>query len=342
MKYYRGEELGPYNTLGLQARAHARVTVENEGALVAALKWARERSLPVIPLGDGSNIVLAGDLDALVVLQRMHGIEVVATSADKVSLRVAAGENWHALVRWTLQQGYYGLENLALIPGTVGAAPLQNIGAYGVELQSSLLRVHARQIADGKSIELDNAACEFGYRDSVYKRSLRDQVVITAIDLELGLHPGVNITYPAIADYFSQRGIVAPTPQEVFDAVVAIRRSKLPDPLIDPNAGSFFKNPILRIDEAEALGLNFPALPAYPQADGRVKVSAGWMIDQCGWKGFRKESLGVHPEHALVLVNYGNESGPQLLSLAGEIVSSVQHTFGIQLEIEPRVYGLAV
>ena len=342
MKIYRNQELGSCNTLQLQAYADARVTIEDDGALVASLDWARKRNLPVIPLGEGSNIVLAGDLDALVVLQRTRGIEVMATSAGKVCLRVAAGENWHALVHWTLQQGYYGLENLALIPGTVGAAPIQNIGAYGVELQSVFARLHARKIADGKLVELDRTECEFSYRDSVFKRDLRDQFVITAVDIELSLQPDPNITYPAIANYFLQHSVVAPTPQQVFDAVVAIRRSKLPDPITDPNAGSFFKNPLVSADEADALRKKFPVLPVYPQADGTVKVSAGWMIDQCGWKGFQQARHGVHSQHALVLVNYGNESGVQLLSLAREIASAVHDAFGVQLEIEPRIYGLHV
>ena len=340
MKFCLDEALARYNTLRLQARADARVTVESDEDLQTSLSWARERGLPVIALGEGSNIVLAGDLHALVVLQKMRGIEVLTTSADKVKLRVAAGENWHALVQWTLQQGYYGLENLALIPGTLGAAPIQNIGAYGVELQSVLTCVHARQITDGELLEFDNSACEFGYRDSVFKHHMRDKVVITAVEMELDLRPGVNISYPEISNYFARSGIDLPTPQQVFDAVVSIRQSKLPDPVVDPNVGSFFKNPLLQAQEAAALSSKYPALPTYPQADGRVKISAAWMIDQCGWKGFRKERHGVHPEHALVLVNYGNESGSQLLALAGEITATVVQTFGIRLELEPRVYGL--
>ncbi|MDE0949901.1 MAG: UDP-N-acetylmuramate dehydrogenase [Halioglobus sp.] len=339
MKYYHSQDMSPYNTLRLHAQAAAQVAINNDVELVACLEWARVRSLSIVPLGEGSNVVLAGNVDALVVLQRTCGIEIIARTDDTVVLRVAAGENWHALVRWTLQQGYFGLENLALIPGTVGAAPIQNVGAYGVELQSVLLRVHARQLTDGRIIELNGKECEFGYRDSIFKHGLKDQLLITAVDLELSLHPKVNTRYPAIANYCLEHGIVSPTPPEIFDAVVSIRQSKLPDPAVEPNAGSFFKNPLLQAHEAQGLVAAYSSLPLYPQSDGRVKVSAAWMIDQCGWKGFRKEGLGVHPEHALVLVNYGSNSGPQLLSLANDIAATVRRTFGINLEIEPRVYG---
>lgn len=339
MQFRRGEALRRYNTLALQARAQAFVTVDTEAELLAALTLAREQQLPVVPLGEGSNVVFAGDLDVLVIQQRMKGIEVLALAADTVRLRVAAGEDWHALVQWTLAQGYFGLENLALIPGTVGAAPIQNIGAYGVELQATLLQVHARQIADDKVIALANEACEFGYRDSIFKQRLQDQLVITAIDLQLSRHPAVNIAYPALASYFADHADIEPTPQAVFDAVVSIRSSKLPDPAQVPNAGSFFKNPVVALREVETLRADFPALPCFPQHNGTAKVSAAWMIDYCGWKGVRRGDAGVHAEHALVLVNHGRASGEQLLALAAEIAASVGDTFGVMLEIEPRIYG---
>jgi UDP-N-acetylmuramate dehydrogenase len=339
MKFQRDEALQRYNTLALQARAQAFVSINSEAELLAALALAREQQLQVVPLGEGSNVVFAGDLDVLLIQQQMKGIEVLALAEDAVRLRVAAGENWHALVQWTLSQGYFGLENLALIPGTVGAAPIQNIGAYGVELQSSLLQVHARQIADDKLIMLSNEACEFGYRDSIFKQRLQDQLVITAVDLQLSRYSEVNIVYPALATYFDEHADIDPTPQAVFDAVVNIRRSKLPDPARVPNAGSFFKNPVVANEVVEKLRAAFPALPCFPQPNGTAKVSAAWMIDYCGWKGARRGDAGVHAEHALVLVNYGSASGEQLLALAAEIAASVWDTFGVELEIEPRIYG---
>jgi len=327
--------------LALEAHAEAFVTVASDTELVSALVWARGQRLPVVPLGQGSNVVLAGDLVALVLRQETRGIQILEKDASSVALRVAAGECWHELVQWCLQHGYYGLENLALIPGTVGAAPIQNIGAYGVELQSVLLQVHARKIADNQQVAFSNAACEFGYRDSIFKRDLKDELVITQIDLKLSLRPNVKIIYPDLAKYFERNQLEDPSPQEVFDAVVTIRRTKLPDPWLEPNAGSFFKNPLISPEVAKQLVEKYPALPCYTQADGRIKVPAAWMIEHCGWKGYRSDNLGVHGQHALVLVNYGNNSGAQLLSLANDIAGSVFDNFGIHLEIEPRLYGFS-
>lgn len=339
MKFYRAESLRPYNTLALEAYAEAFVTVKSDAELASALAWARDQHLPVVPLGQGSNIVLAGDLHALVIRQETRGVQVLERDASTVALRVAAGESWHELVQWSLQQGYYGLENLALIPGTVGAAPIQNIGAYGVELQSVLLQVQARKIADDEQVMLSNVACRFGYRDSIFKHDLQDQLVITSIDLRLSLGASVKTTYPDLTRYFEKHHLENPTPQEVFDAVVSIRRSKLPEPALEPNAGSFFKNPLVLPEVAKNLVEKYPALPCYRQGDGRIKVPAAWMIDHCGWKGYRCDDLGVHGQHALVLVNYGNNSGEQLLSLAKDIAGSVYDNFGVRLEIEPRLYG---
>jgi UDP-N-acetylmuramate dehydrogenase len=339
MMFHRNQALRPYNTLALPANAEVFVTVTSDAELVSALQWARDRQLPVVPLGQGSNVVLAGDINALVLRQKTRGIQVLERDISSVTLRVAAGENWHEFVQWTLQQGYYGLENLALIPGTVGAAPIQNIGAYGVELQSVLLQVHARTIAEDEQVVLNNAACVFGYRDSIFKGDLKDKLVITAIDVQLSLSHGSKISYPDLEKYFKQHNLEEPTPQQVFDAVVSIRRSKLPEPSAAPNAGSFFKNPLVSRDVAEELVKTFPSLPCYLQGDGRVKVAAAWMIEHCGWKGYRYHDVGVHVEHALVLVNYGSSSGAQLLSLAGDITRSVYEKFGIHLEIEPRLYG---
>jgi UDP-N-acetylmuramate dehydrogenase len=339
MKFQRDEALRQYNTLALQARADALVSVASDAELLNALAWARARSMHVVPLGEGSNIVLAGDIRALVVRQQTRGIQIIADDPSGIRLHVAAGENWHELVRWTVYKGFFGLENLALIPGTVGAAPIQNIGAYGVELKSVLRQVFARQIADDIPVAVDNASCSFGYRDSVFKHKLQDQLVITGIEIQLSKEPHVNISYPALAGFFTERPHLKPTPETVFEAVVRIRKSKLPDPSVEPNAGSFFKNPCIGREQAVQLVEKYPALPCYPQVDDTVKVSAAWLIDYCGWKGFRQDNLGVHREHALVLVNYGCDSGKQLLALAGEIAASVFNSFGIRLETEPRLYG---
>ena len=334
-----GEALQPYNTLALQGRAKALVRVNSDNELQEALGWAAARGMPVVPLGEGSNVVIAGDLDALVLRLDTRGIELTGESREAVCLRVAAGENWHALVRWSLRHGLYGLENLALIPGTVGAAPVQNIGAYGVELAPFVQRVHCVAVAGGSPRTLSREECRFGYRDSVFKQGLRDELVITAVELTLSRLPRVQADYPVLAAALGLQCIEAVTPQAVFDAVVDIRRSKLPDPAEIPNAGSFFKNPVVAGDRARELARQFPGLPAYPQADGSAKLPAAWLIDYCGWKGRRVDGLGIHPEHALVLVNYGSNNGRELLSLAAAVADSVGDTFGIALEIEPRVYG---
>jgi len=339
MIVHRNKALRQFNTLGLESQARAFVTVHNDNELLAGLAWARANDLPAVPLGEGSNVILSGAVNALVIRQLSKGIEVLETGNQQVKLRVAAGENWHHLVQWTLHRGFYGLQNLALIPGTVGAAPIQNIGAYGVELESVLLSVHARHIANDQYITLRRNDCEFSYRDSIFKRKLNDQVVITAVDLVLSLQPNVDIRYPALEHYFNEHSLVAPTPESVFEAVVSIRRSKLPDPAVEPNAGSFFKNPVVSFEQARTLVKRYTNLPNFPQHDGAVKLSAAWMIEYCGWKGYRRNGFGVHPQHALVLVNYGGDSGGQLLLFAAEIAVSVYQAFGVHLEIEPRLYG---
>ena len=339
MHILQGEALKPYNTLALAGWASALVWAGSDHQLLEALAWAAARRLAVIPLGEGSNVVIAGDLDALVLRVDTSGIELLEDEGDSVLLRVAAGENWHRLVQWTLERGFFGLENLALIPGTVGAAPIQNIGAYGVELAPFVRQVHCVTVAGGKPRSIAGTECQFGYRDSIFKHGLQDQLVITAVDLQLSRRPNVQADYPALARALEQHRGSELTPQAVFDAVVDIRRSKLPDPSRVHNAGSFFKNPVLPAARAQELARQFPGLPQYPQSDGRIKLPAAWLIDFCGWKGHRDGGLGVHPEHALVLVNYGNDNGGKLLDLATAIADSVLDTFDIALEIEPRIYG---
>ena len=323
----------------MPARAEVYTEPSTPLALCEALDWARAEGLRVTPIGEGSNLVLAGDVAGLVVRPMLRGISVVARDDATVTLRVAAGENWHAFVAGCLEEGYYGLENLALIPGTVGAAPIQNIGAYGVELESFVVAVHAIAIDNGEEVTLAAERCEFSYRDSVFKRALRDQVVITSVDLRLPLQPCVDTRYPSLAAHLSEQGIAAPTPRDVFAAVVAIRSARLPDPAQIPNAGSFFKNPVVDAAIATALQSRFPDMPLFAAGEGGSKLSAAWFIDQCGWKGQREGGVGVHEHHALVLVHRGGATGADLLELAARIQESVAHTFGIDLEIEPRVYG---
>jgi len=339
MQVLRAESLLRHNTLAIDVRAAALAEVDSALAMNEALDYARAEGLGVLPLGQGSNVVFAGDVDALVLCQRGGDVEPLAHVGDTVVLRVGAGHDWHALVERSQERGLYGLENLALIPGTVGAAPIQNIGAYGVELASFVEAVHAVEIASGKAIRLGADECEFAYRDSIFKGELNGQVVITAVDLRLSTRPAPDYRYPALAAELEARGAPLPTPRDVFNAVVAVRRRRLPDPAVEPNAGSFFKNPIVDAAQAASLVGRWPGLPQYLQPDGRIKLAAAWLIERAGWKGRREGAVGVHPGHALVMVNYGGGSGAALLQLAGEVVDSVRAEFGVTLEMEPRVYG---
>ncbi|MEM8662440.1 MAG: UDP-N-acetylmuramate dehydrogenase [Pseudomonadota bacterium] len=339
MHVLRNEPLAPLNTLALTSSADYLIHAISDDVVAAAIAFAKDHHLPIMPLGSGSNVVFAGDIERVVLHMSTRGIQIIEDGNSSVVLRIAAGENWHELVASSVQRGWYGLENLALIPGTVGAAPIQNIGAYGVELAPMVERVHCLEFESGQACSFDRKQCEFAYRDSVFKNALKDQFVITAVDLRLQREARVKTDYPALADHLQQGRLTEVTPQQVFDAVVAIRRSKLPDPEEVPNAGSFFKNPVVSASRAEELIRDFEGLPHYPQADGGVKLPAAWLIEHCGWKGHRRDDLGVHPEHALVLVNYGCNQVKSLLQLAREIADSVLDVFDIALEIEPRVYG---
>ena len=339
MRVRRNEPLQNKNSLALAATAAAYVSVSSNAELEQALAWAEQHNKAVIALGQGSNIVLAGDVDALFIRQGCSGVKVIEDNADTVIIDVAAGKNWHTLVAWSLAQGYTGLENLALIPGSAGAAPVQNIGAYGVEIASCIRRISAMRISDGKFVTFSKSECKFAYRDSIFRGVLKDKLIITSIELSLSKTPSVQLSYPALSHYFEKCRIRNPDPQAVFNAVVDIRQGKLPDPEKIPNAGSFFKNPTVSQDKLTKLLSLAPNVPHYPQPDGRIKLAAAWLIEADGWKGKRCGQFGVHPDHALVLVNYGGDSGKQLLALADSIRTSVLQQYGVKLDIEPRVYG---
>ena len=334
--------LQPLNSLALPAHAEFFCEVCDQQQLLAALDYAREHQLEVTPLGGGSNLVLADDLCGLVIHLNTKGIKH-AIVGDCVEVCFAAGENWHQGVLTTLQRGWYGLENLSLIPGNMGAAPIQNIGAYGVELADLFVSLSAIEIATGKHCEFDKAACEFAYRDSLFKNSARDKYIIVDITLRLTTTPTVNVSYPALKAAVLKAGLEGDlTPELVSQLVCKVRGEKLPDPQVTPNAGSFFKNPVVSGSAAATLLEQYPQMPSYPQPDQCKKIPAAWLIDQCGFKGVRRGSLGVHKNQALVLVNYlseGGGTGAQLLALAEELRDAVWQRFSIRLEIEPRVYG---
>ncbi|MEK6292667.1 MAG: UDP-N-acetylmuramate dehydrogenase, partial [Paraburkholderia tropica] len=305
-------------------RARYACRVESEADFVAAVRDSRAQGLRTLVLGGGSNVVLTRDFDGLVLLVALAGKRVVHEDGDAWYVQAAAGENWP------------GLEILALIPGTVGAAPIQNIGAYGLEMGDRCAAVRAIEVETGRPYEFDAAACEFGYRDSFFKREGRDRFVITAVTFRLPKSWQPNAGYADLAREIAQRGLSeAQCAQDVFDAVVAVRRAKLPDPRVLGNAGSFFKNPVIEGEQFDALVMREPGVVSYPQADGRVKLAAGWLIDQCGWKGRALRLAAVHERQALVLVNRGGATGADILELAQAIRHDVFARFGVELEQEP-------
>jgi len=332
----RDVQLRARNFLGLESIADyfARVTTEDE--LRSTLAWARQHSQPITVLGEGSNVVLRPRIHGLVLIPACNGIRVMADDGQRLRLRVAAGENWHAWVRWSVQQGFYGLENLALIPGSVGAAPVQNIGAYGVEVARSVMSVQAMRTSDGEAVELSAADCVFGYRDSLFKRPEGRGLVITSVDFLLHRSIEPIIAYPSLADRFEGGSV---TCRRVYDTVVALRRQRLPDPAVIANVGSFFKNPSVSWHDAEVMSMRWPNMPQYPTGEEKVKLSAAWMIDHLGWRGRQVGGVGVSDQHALVLVNHSARTVAPVLRLAREIEGSVAQEFGVSLQIEPSLVG---
>jgi len=329
-------QLQDYNSLALPGTAEYFCTVSTEAELQQALTFGRDKHLKVHVLGGGSNTLVNGDIRGLVIHPDLRGISTLADEDNSVILRVAAGENWHQTVKFCLDNRLYGIENLALIPGLVGAAPIQNIGAYGVELAEVLESVCLVYMATSETEILSAERCQLGYRDSLFKGELRDQVVITHVDLRLSRVPVINLSYPALAAELPDGEV---TPVDVFNTVCQLRQSKLPDPELIPNAGSFFKNPVLSAEESQALLDSYSEIPWYPQDSGNCKFPAAWFIDQAGWKGRRKGNVAVHEKQALVLVNLGGATGEELLAFADEIAADVRQRFGVDLEMEPVILG---
>ena len=338
-RLFRDAPLQARNTFGVAARAPLLVDVADAGALPEALAAAAPYDAPALVLGGGSNLLFAGDPAGAVVALTGQRIGVLGDDGETAIVRAEAGAGWHGFVLWALDHGFCGLENLALIPGTVGAAPIQNIGAYGMEVRERIHAVEAFERASGTLRRMHADECAFAYRDSVFKRA-PDAFVVTAVEFALPRSTPLTLEYAGIGDELLAMGISRPTPALVAEAVSRIRRRKLPDPAVIGNAGSFFKNPLVPAAQAADLQSAYPALPVFQGgAEGIRKLSAAWLIDQCGWKGHRDGDAGVAPSHALVLVNHGRATGTELLDLARRIAGSVQQRFGVSLEPEPRVIG---
>ena len=340
-RIFEDARLDARNTFGVPARAPMLVEVPDAAALPELFGNAMLRDGPVLVLGGGSNLLFAGDPEGVVVALTGRGRRIVGDDGTHAIVRAEAGGEWHDLVLWTLGQGLSGLENLALIPGTVGAAPIQNIGAYGVEVRERIHAVEAFERATRAVHRFSADECAFSYRDSRFKHE-PDRFVVTAVELALPRTPELRLEYAGIGEELATMGVDAGAarPSQVAEAVCRIRRRKLPDPAVIGNAGSFFKNPMVPVAQAEALQGEHPALPVFRGNDAGVrKLSAAWLIDACGWKGHREGDAGVAASHALVLVNHGGASGAQLLDLARRISASVEQRFGVAIEPEPRIVG---
>ena len=329
--------LKPFNTFGIDVSARWFVDVSDDDQVRAALAWAREHQVPVLPIGGGSNLLLTGDLDVLVMRMASLGVRVLADDGHTVVVEAQAGEPWHPFVQQTLGMGLAGLENLSLIPGTVGAAPMQNIGAYGVEIKDVFHGLTAMDRETGELRDFNLAECAFGYRDSLFKRE-PGRWLILRVRFNLARTAHLHLDYGPVRQRLAEQGVEVPAPADVSAAICSIRREKLPDPAELGNAGSFFKNPVVAAAVAERIKAEHADLVGYPQADGQVKLAAGWLIERAGWKGFRDGDAGVHRLQSLVLVNYGSATGAQLHALAMRIQADIAQRFGVALEMEPNLY----
>lgn len=322
--------LSKLNTFGILAHAKFFTEIQNDADLKKLFSLPEFKNNEKFFLGGGSNILFTKDFDGIVILNKIKGIEILEEDSEHVLIRAMGGEIWHNLVSFSVSNGYWGIENLSFIPGTVGASPIQNIGAYGVELKDTLEGVEAYEIKKGLKRFFKKEECELGYRDSIFKNKLRGQYFISAIIIKLKKNGKKNVNYKILLEYLDKNNIEVKNPKDVSDAVEAIRRSKLPDPAIIGNAGSFFKNVFLKQDKLKFLLEIYSDMPYFKEGD-LVKVPAGWLIEQCGWKGKKVGSVGVHEKQALVLVNYGGATGEEILKLAEQITNTVFVKFGLKL-----------
>jgi UDP-N-acetylmuramate dehydrogenase len=333
----------PFNTFKIAALAKYFVVVRTIQQAQEVFKSEIFRQNRSLILGGGSNLLFTGDFDGLVVKNEIMGISTVDENDDSITLEAAAGENWHELVMYCVQRDYGGIENLSLIPGTVGAAPMQNIGAYGVEIKEVIHKVEAIEIATGKVEHFSNDACRFGYRESVFKQALKSKYFISSITLSLTKRDHLFKTgYGAISEILNENAENQLSVKKISEAVIRIRKSKLPDPNVIGNAGSFFKNPTVDHHTFENLKQNFPAIPAFSGEHGLIKIPAAWLIEQSGWKGKTLDNIGVHKHQALVLVNYGGGDGKKIWELAMNIQKSVNEKFHIMLQPEVNVIGSSI
>lgn len=326
--------LKEYNTFGIDVNAKRFVSITSVYQLQQLIKEEKD----IFLISGGSNMLLTKDIETLVVHINFKGISIDQQNHNDVYITVNAGENWHEFVLWCVSLNYGGLENLSLIPGNVGTCPIQNIGAYGVEVKDTITKVEAIEIKTGKLVSFSTEECQFGYRNSIFKNKAKGKYILTSVSFKLTKNNHkLNTSYGAIESELSSKGITNPTIKDISDAVITIRQSKLPDPKEIGNSGSFFKNPVISKEHFEKLQKNYPSIPSYVISDTEIKVPAGWLIEQSGFKGKRFGNFGVHEKQALVLVNYGDASGKEIYELAQKIQHTIKGTFDINLEIEVNI-----
>jgi UDP-N-acetylmuramate dehydrogenase len=335
MPFESNISLKPYNSFQIEAVARHFARFESIGSLTELQSVTKAQ--PVLLLGGGSNLLFTGDYDGYVLKNEMKGIELTREDEEYFYVKAAAGENWHAFVQYCVAHNYAGLENLSLIPGNVGASPMQNIGAYGVEIKDVFEELEAWHLQDHQLQTFRAADCAFGYRESVFKNKFRNQFAILSVTFRLRKKPVFYTSYGALEQELEKMKLQELSIRAISDAVIRIRSSKLPDPAQIGNAGSFFKNPIVSNTEFAALKNAYPTIPGYPAANDQTKLAAGWLIEQCGWKGYRKGDAGCYDKQALVLVNYGHATGAEIFDLSAGIIQSVQDRFGVALEREVNI-----
>ena len=325
------------NTFGVDVKAKYFVSINTVNELIELTKTKVFKDSQLLILGGGSNILFTKDFDGLVILNNIKGKEIIDQTQESIFLKIGAGENWHELVMYTVDNGWGGIENLSLIPGNTGTAPMQNIGAYGVEIKETFVELEALEISSGKIVKFNNSDCEFGYRESVFKNKMKNQYIIVNITLELKKNPVLNINYGDVKAILESQNINNPSIKQVSDAIISIRQSKLPDPKIIGNSGSFFKNPIVSLNQLELIKKKYPNVVNYKINENEFKIAAGWMIERAGWKGKKFNNYGVHEKQALVLVNYGLANGMEIFNLSEEIILDIKDKFGIKLEREVNI-----
>lgn len=337
MKLLQNQSLKKLNTFGVEVKAKLFAEVFSEDELREILSHIKYKSERKLILGGGSNILFTKDFDGLIIKLSIKNIDVIEENAVSVVIEAGAGVIWNELVKYCIERNYGGIENLTLIPGTVGAAPIQNIGAYGQELADTFVSLNGAFIDSAETKTFSKKECRFSYRSSIFKEELKNNFVVTSVKLNLQKNPKPNLTYKALSDYLAKNGVVNPTIKDVSIAVANIRRSKLPDPVKVGNAGSYFKNPVVSEDSFRKLKAEYSDIVSFPSESGQIKISAGWLIEKCGWKGKRLGDVGNSPDHALIICNFGKATGSEILEFAMRIKEEVSNKFGIKLEEEVNI-----